>query len=196
MMRMEVFYMQIEVRPLAPELAQTYVDFLSSPMFDHAPHWASCFCRFYHLSCTQEAWQARSAKTNREEAITEIEAGRMKGYLAFHEGQCIGWLNANGIEAYPGVKAEAQKHMDLEGLALAICFVVAGEFRNKGVSKALLTYAMSDLKARGFTKLLAMPVDRPEQPETMYRGIKRSYEAMGFEALMSEGPMSIMLKTL
>lgn len=188
--------MSIEVRALCPELAETYAEFLSSKMFGHAPHWASCFCRYYHLSCSQEEWQARSAEANRAEAIEEIKAGRMKGYLAFDNERCIGWLNANDINAYPGVMAEAQKRMTIEGLALAICFVIAAEYRNQGVSKKLLTYAMDDLKSRGFSKLLVMPVDRPEKPETMYRGVKSSYEAMGFETIESDGPLHIMLKKL
>lgn len=188
--------MSIEVRALCPELADTYAAFLSSKMFGHAPHWASCFCRYYHLSCSQEEWQERSAEVNRNEAIEEIKAGRMKGYLAFHNEKCVGWLNANDIKAYPGVMAEAQKRMETEGLALAICFVIAADYRNQGISKLLLQYAMDDLKNRGFDRLLAMPVDRPDKPETMYRGVKSSYEALGFRTLESDGAVHIMLKAL
>lgn len=184
--------MSIEIKALSPEMAQTYVNFMDSKHFDHSPHWASCYCRYYHLDCSAEVWQARTASTNREEAIEEIQAGRMKGYLAFDQGVCIGWLNANSIHAYPLVKADIKDLVSTEGLALAICYVIAAEYRNQGISKTLLKFAINDLKATGYTKLLVLPIDKPNRPESMYRGIRRSYEALGFKTIQEEGPLTIL----
>ncbi|HWR60969.1 MAG TPA: hypothetical protein VN580_05120 [Clostridia bacterium] len=40
--------MDYSVKPLSPELADTFTDYLTNLDFSHSPHWSTCFCRFYH----------------------------------------------------------------------------------------------------------------------------------------------------
>ncbi|MCE5236706.1 MAG: hypothetical protein ABFC62_01330 [Clostridiaceae bacterium] len=87
------------VKPLTKELAQNFVDYLSGLDFGYAPHWAGCFCRYYFLDNTQEEWVCRTAEQNREEALREIAAGTMRGYLAYDGETCIGWCCADTLNS-------------------------------------------------------------------------------------------------
>ena len=78
--------MPLEIKPLTPALAETFCDYLTHLDFTPTPHWASCFCRFYHTTCSQMEWMRRTAERNRAEALDEIAAGNMKGFLAFENG--------------------------------------------------------------------------------------------------------------
>ena len=82
--------MAYEIKPLSPELAEAFSAFLSNMDFAQTPHWASCFCRFYYLTCSMEEWRARSLETNRAEALQAITDGTMRGYLAFDSDTCVG----------------------------------------------------------------------------------------------------------
>lgn len=129
--------MNLEVIALTPELADVYVQYLSSLDFDHAPQWATCFCRFYHTTCSQEDWQNRAGEENKAEALAEIQAGRMKGYLAFTQGKCVGWLNANDARTYLRLATEMAPVIQDKKVGCAICFVSHPEYRGQGVARRL-----------------------------------------------------------
>src|SRR5512133_1733823 len=116
--------MPLDIQPLSPALAQTFSDYLTHVDFSATPHWASCFCRFYQTTCSQQEWMARDAETNRTEALQEISAGNMRGYLAFDDGVCVGWLNANDVINYPRLREYTEELSRGKRIGCTICFVI------------------------------------------------------------------------
>ena len=60
--------MNYTVKPLGPELAGTFTEYLGGLDFGHAPHWAGCFCTFYYSDCSMD-------EENRAMAVAEANTG-------------------------------------------------------------------------------------------------------------------------
>lgn len=185
--------MNFSVKSLSPELATTFTEYLSSLDFGHSPHWATCYCRYYHTDCSFEEWQSRTGEYNLAEAIEEIKVGNMKGYLAFDSEKCIGWCNANDVEKFVRLKNYIGHIVKGQRIGCVICFVIHPEYRKQGVARLLLRQAVEGFKAQGFDGVLAIPVEISDNPEKLYRGTLNMYRELGFETVEKEDNASIML---
>lgn len=184
--------MSYTIRRLSPELAVTFTDYLENLDFHHAPHWASCFCRFYHTDCAMEQWQSRTGAENKAEALDRINSGSMKGYLAFDGDKCIGWCNANDARQYLRLQGDLEHIIKDKKTGLAICFVIHPEYRRQGVARLLLRQALNDFKAEGFEAAIALPVEAKGEPEKLYRGSLNMYREFGFEEIEKDEDVYIM----
>lgn len=186
--------MDLKIRRIGTSDGDLYVNYMIGLDFGHSPHWATCFCRYYHLSCSMEEWQARSGETNKADALQAIAAGNMNGYLAFDGDKCIGWCNANDLSAYPRLTDEIAKyHSDRTGsYGMTVCFVIHPDYRNKRVARRMLEQIVDDYRQAGYAGMLAMPYELKEYPEKRYRGTKRMYEELGYIAIAEDGPATVM----
>lgn len=184
--------MDLVIKPLTAEMAELFTTYLSGLHFDHAPHWATCFCRYYYLDGPTEEWMARSGETNRKEAIAEIEAGRMNGYLAFDGDQCIGWCNAADANQFARIKDAVEEYCMDDKVGCTICFVIHPEYRNRGVARSLLETAITEFKKRGYDAMIALPFEAKDSPEKRYRGTINMYEQMGYKEIERQDSASIM----
>lgn len=184
--------MNYTVKALSPELAETYTDYLENLTFDHAPHWAGCYCRYYHTKCSLDEWFSRPSEKNREEAVEQIRNGSMKGYLAFDGEKCIGWCNANNVHEYKRLENEIDSIVEDKKVGSIICFVIHPEYRRQGVARLLLKEAVEGFRAQGFEAVLTIPVNTVEVPEKLYRGTLSMYMEYGFEELERRDNYSVM----
>ena len=178
-------------RPLAPQDAQRFTDYLSALDFHHAPNWAGCFCRFYHTSCSMDEWIARDPAKNRLETEEAIRNGTMRGVLAFEDDQLIGWLNANRVDAYPRLNGFVDAYVETPSTGALVCFVIHPDFRGQGVATELLRAALNGFKAEGITQVLGFPFDDPQHPQKAYHGSLSMYLKAGFTLVESRGNQHI-----
>ena len=188
--------MSYTIKPLRPDLATTFSDYLSNLNFGHEPHWATCFCRFYHTNCSGEQWQERTGDHNRLEAIDQIRIGKMKGYLAFDGDKCIGWCNANDASQYIRLKQDIKHIIEGKKVGCVICFVIHKDYRKQGVARLLLKQAVEDFRKEGYDHVLALPVENLDNPEKLYRGTLNMYKELGFKEIERHDSVSVMLLEL
>lgn len=184
--------MNYTVKPLSPDLAETFTTYLGSLDFNHAPHWATCYCMFYQTNCSQEEWQNRTGPENRSAAAKLIKEGSMKGYLAFAGDECIGWCNANDARQYIRLEEEMKPVIRDLKVGCVICYVIHPEYRNQGVARLLLKHALADFKAEGYDAVLAIPLDRKDEPENLYRGTVKMYTEQGFKEIQRHGDLRVL----
>jgi GNAT superfamily N-acetyltransferase len=184
--------MTYTIKPLSPELATTFIEYLEGLDFGHEPHWATCFCRFYHTNCSSDQWHNRPGEVNRLEAIEQIKAGNMKGYLAFDGDKCIGWCNANDVRQYIRLEQDIKHIVKGKKVGCVICFVIHKEYRKQGVAKLLLKQAIEDFKLQGFDAVLAIPIDIKDEPEKLYRGTLNMYKELDFREIERHDDVSVM----
>ena len=184
--------MQLSIQPLSPALAQTYCDYLTHLDFASTPHWASCFCRFYHTDCSREKWMARSLEENHAEALRENEAGNMRGYLAFDGDACVGWCNTNDITAFLRLRDEAEALCCGKRVACTICFVIHPDYRGAGLARQLLARAISDYRSAGYDAMLALPVEADGAGQRRYRGTLRMFQEAGYRELEAHDGLHVM----
>ena len=184
--------MELTIQRLTPALGQTFCDYLSSLNFAQTPHWASCFCRFYHLTCPQQEWMACTLEENRAEALEQIEAGSMRGYLAFDGETCVGWCNASDVEQLVRLHEYTDELCRGKRVGCTICYVIHPDYRGKGLARQLLQRAISDFKAEGYEAMLALPVESDDAKQKRYRGTLHMYQQAGYEELQSIDQLHIM----
>lgn len=184
--------MKYTIKPLSSELSSTFTNYLENLNFGHAPHWATCFCRYYHTNCSVDQWINKTGEENRLEAIEQIKAGNMKGYLAFDGDKCIGWCNANNVSQYIRLEQDIKHIVAGKKVGCVICFVIHQEYRKQGVARLLLKQAVEDFRLQGFDAVLAMPVDIKDKPEMLYRGTLNMYSELGFREIEKHINTSVM----
>jgi GNAT superfamily N-acetyltransferase len=187
--------MIVDIQALRPENKLDFARLLEGAHFDHAPEWKSCFCRFYHTSCAFPEWMKRSKETNREESLAEIDAGRMKGYLAYDGSRCVGWLNANRFEAFPRLAPVKADLPDGLKIGITLCYVVDPAYRGQGIAGKLLNAAIRGFEEEGFDAVVALPfADATE--ERMYRGRLSMYLSREFVPWKEREGVTLVYKPL
>jgi GNAT superfamily N-acetyltransferase len=187
--------MNVDIRALSPENKLDFARLLEGADFDHAPEWKSCFCRYYHTSCPFSEWIGRSAEVNREESLVEIEAGRMRGFLAYAGTRCVGWLNANRIEAFPRLASVKADLPEGQKIGITLCFVVDPAFRGQGIAGKLLNAAIEGFVQEGFDAVVALPFADATEAR-MYRGRLSMYLSRGFVPLQEKAGVTLVHKSL
>ena len=91
-----------------------------------------------------------------------IDAGEMDGFLAYAGGEPVGWLNAQPYHKLPHACARLEivpPALDVppHEAAAIVCFVVAPDWRRRGVARALLDGALASFAARGIRVVDAFP---------------------------------------
>ena len=94
-------------------------------------------------------------KISRKIAEQQIASGALRGYLAYGNGEAIGWYNANDKANFPIDSCGGSHfHSDLPNREIAVvCFEVAPNFRGQGVATALLDRVISDAKANQYAAI-------------------------------------------
>ncbi len=184
--------MSYRIELLNKELSATFVEYLENVDFSNTPHWSTCFCRFYHSNCSYDQWSKRTGIENHNEAIEQINAGNMKGYLAFDQDKCIGWCNANDIKQYLRIEDDLKPYTKNYKVGCIICFVIHPEYRKQGVARLLLKKAIEDFKSEGFDAVIAIPIENNNEPEKLYRGTLNMYNENNFKEIDKLDEISVM----
>ena len=191
--------MNLSIKPLTPDLAVDYFDFFENRAFTDNPT-GGCYCQVYQM--TKEQCQAAydnndwsdPGRSSREAAEQQIADGVLRGYLAYVDGKSIGWCNANARENYPP-RDDLPFHAPAEKREKAVvCFLIAPEYRGKGIATALLQQVILDAKAEGYIAVVSFPIIRNERFEWDYQGPVRLYEKAGFIKVSEKDGRAVMRK--
>ncbi|TCP58111.1 acetyltransferase (GNAT) family protein [Tumebacillus sp. BK434] len=186
--------MNVEVKKLTPDLAESFLHFFDHVAFQDNERWASCYCYFYRREWADGEWDGRSAEENREAAVQWIKANGLNGYLAFADGEPVGWCHAN--DAQNVVKSADVMREPEAKTGVFVCFIVAPDQRGKGIATALLRAACAGFKAEGYQYVEGYPNKRGETVQDHYHGPFSMYEENGFEVAEDCEDRVVMRKTL
>lgn len=173
-------------------MSDAFADFVGSLDFAHAPHWATCYCRYYYSDCSQAEWMERTGEENRNEALAEIKKGLMAGYLAFDGDKCIGWCSANDIDSLIRLKADLESYVSNKKAGCINCFLIHPEYRGLGVATQLMEKAVEGFKEKGFQAVIAIPFENSQSPQKQYRGTMSMFIKAGFQKVGESDIVSIM----
>lgn len=188
--------MNIIIKPVSKDLTDDFLHFFDDIAFTDNKDWAGCYCYFYHYG-NDEQWFQRTAEDNRMSAIKAIEEGKMRGYLAYNDGQPIGWCNANDKNNYERLRAnnEIWDERD-EKVCSIVCFIIAPEYRNKGIASQLLDVICDDCSKMGYDYVEAYPRKGELSSAGHYHGPLSMYMKAGFSLFKSLDSYDIVRKKL
>ncbi len=185
--------MNIEIKPLAPGLAEDFLRFFDFAAFSDNPDWAGCYCCFYHFG--EKEWEARSGEENRAFAKEAIKSGKMRGYLAYLGTEPVGWINANDRGAYK--RLEQMEDLEDGGRILSVvCFTVAPECRRHGVATKLLAAAVDGAGKDGCDYVEAYPIKNAFTESLCYHGPIEMFKKEDFKTVKETESYRVVRKAL
>lgn len=205
--------MDINIKPLTPELADDFFDFFDNRAFTDHAEWSCCYCTYFHFdrerekAVNKQVKEGTDLKTALRNASAEfIQNGTLQGYLVYDGSLVIGFVNANDKSAYRRLDEDQTASAFLreysEGRIKAVtCFIIAPEYRSKGIATAVLQYICEDAKKAGYSAVEGYPRIYPKRFDFPYHGPVRLYEKTGFvkvceRSFSNENSVIIMRKAL
>jgi ribosomal protein S18 acetylase RimI-like enzyme len=197
--------MKIDVKRLDAARRDDFLGFFDherGPAFADNPGWAKCYCHFYHVPKAIR-WPSLDAAANRTAMSVRIEASEMDGFLAYAGSEVVGWLNAQPLSKLPHCAARMgiappPLPVPAHEAAAIVCFVVAPQWRRRGVARALLAGALASFGARGVRVVDAFPFKAGASTGAAdhYHGPPSLFREAGFAVLAEHADLTVMRKHL
>ncbi len=169
----------INVAPLSTNNESDFFAFFDGDAFSDNPKWSFCYCQCFYEDHEKLNWKEQTATRNRQTACTRLKAQTMQGYLAYIDGQPVGWCGAAPRHLLRALDDEPTPNADQVGAI--VCFLVAPSHRGKGIAKALLDSACSGLAAQGLSIAEANPRPDAKTDAENHVGPLNLYLSAGFE---------------
>ena len=181
---------EITIKELSPSLIDDFLHFFDHIAFADNPDWADCYCYPYHFS-------DRGKAQNRRAASNQIKESRIQGFLAYHDGNPVGWCNAANRDNYPALHRLMRSGQDeLERVGSIVCFVIAPSHRSKGVASRLLKAACDKFSKEGLEYAEAYPVKKSTSAADNFPGPLSMYTRNGFTTHRDAGWYAVVRKLL
>jgi GNAT superfamily N-acetyltransferase len=195
----------IVVKPLTPDLAEAYAQF-----FDVTPH--DDGSNKDELPCYCVTWRSDAAyaenpnhwfptrEERRARAIEYVKSGHLRGYLAYLDGEIVGWCNANAdCQACLGFLRTVWpmgEHDPAVKIKPVFCFMIAPKAQKMGVATKLLTRICEDAVREGFDFVQAQAYAEGKAPPYDFTGPVALYERLGFVKAAEKDGFVVMRKGL
>lgn len=169
-----------------------------------------CQCQYWHFTGDKNAWLDRlfhAPEQNRAAFVESLAASHaaaeLRGVVALHAGQAVGWLKLCPAERvqklyeqrlYRGLPTLSGAR---EGVLTVGCLLVDEAFRRRGVARALVQHAVVLAEARGARCIEAFP-RRSDQagPAELWTGPFSIFEQAGFEIVSDFAPYPVLRYTV
>jgi len=136
----------------------------------------------------------------RERAMQFIREGRIQGYLAYSDGNIIGWCNANDKKNFSALKQNINIDLEIdnesEKIKSVVCFLVAPDMRGKKIATKMLERICADAQANGYDLVEGYPPAGEWNMYAAHHGTTALFEKCGFEIHKQNGSGCIMRKKL
>lgn len=163
------------IKELQPELLNDWLDFFENRAFADHDEWRGCYCTAFYYPKPEEYSSERNRR--KDYAIWLIETGRMCGYMAYENGEVVGWVNSNNKSKYPRLESI---YDGKEKILSIVCFLVEKEHRGKGIAQKLLNRIIGDAKEKGYSIIEAYPKKGAKSEYGRWNGPFEMYMKSGF----------------
>ena len=182
----------ITIKPLTPELAGDYFDFFDNRAFTDHTEWSCCYCTYFHFDREREKEIGRIVKEGvdlrtalRGAAAELIKAGTLHGYLAYDGDAAVGFVNANDKKAYGRFDGNGARSLFVSEsgggkIKAIVCFIIAPEYRGRGVATAVLERICEDARQKGYSAVEGYPRIYHGHFDFPFNGPERLFERAGF----------------
>jgi GNAT superfamily N-acetyltransferase len=136
---------------------------------------------------------SRSDNAAKKSSIKNFVANKSPiGILCYDKKEPVAWCSIAPRESY----RELGGDQSLNNVWSLVCFYIKKEYRDQGLSQAMVKEAMKYAKSKGATYIEAYPVD-PDSPSYRFGGFKTLFEKSGFEFRHKAGSRrNVMVKKL
>jgi uncharacterized protein YndB with AHSA1/START domain/GNAT superfamily N-acetyltransferase len=172
---------EVEVRPLAPERLDDFLDLFDNRAFADNPSWRHCYCFNFRFAGDETAAAARTGADNRRDMSEAIANRRAHGLLAYVDGHAVGWCSASPKAEMVELTRRDWMPAESERVGIIGCLVIAPQYRRHGIARALVAAAGDYLAGIGCTVVEAYPVKELDGDAHGFYGPLEIYRGLGYE---------------
>lgn len=145
-----------------------------------------CWCMLWRVPGPKTDWQARLGERNKRAFRKLVEAGRVRGCLAFAARVPVGWISVGPKLEFPYFERSRSIAASNDSRDWCVsCFYIPARWRGKGVASALLTVAVELAARKGARSIEGYPlVPKPGEKAPAafaWTGVPALYEHCKFE---------------
>ena len=141
-----------------------------------------CWCMYWRR--TRPTFEKGKGAGNRRAMKAIVEQGREPGILAYAGQTAVGWCSVAPREEFIRLgSSRILKSVDVVPVWSISCLFISRDYRNRGVSVALLRAAIDFVAERGGTVVEGYPVEPKSAempPAFAWTGIASAYRRAGF----------------
>lgn len=164
--------------PLTPA---TWPDFRA--LFGPKGACAGCWCMYFLQ--TQGEFETRKGDKNRRAMKRRVDGGEVPGILAYDDKKPIGWCAVSPRDRFTRLaRSKVVAAVDDKAVWSVPCFFVHRDYRDRGVSVALLKAATQHVKKNGGRIIEGYPVDPGKKryvPTFACYGLVAGFRKAGFK---------------
>jgi len=163
--------MELVIKPLTPDLWPSLED-----LFGKKGACNGCWCMYWRIG---SEYHKRSRDLNRLEFKDIVEKGSSPGLISFHENVPVGWCQITVKNSLPRLIKDYKTGTESSDNVWCIaCFYIRSGYRRKGITSALIEYAIEYAKTAGAKILEAYP----RNSDSSYTGYPTTFVKAGFKA--------------
>ncbi|WP_173714920.1 GNAT family N-acetyltransferase [Clostridium beijerinckii] len=177
----------INICKLTPERLDDYLYFFENIAHTDNKEWGRCYCvNFCSDNNLGIAELLRDPEVRRKYAIKYVNENIIQGYLAYYDGQVIGWCNTNdkkdclGCFGWQIISGKTKAIEESIRVKSVFCFTVAPSMRGKHVATALLERVIQDATKEGYDYIESYPNKTECDMYYNFVGPIGLYEKFGF----------------
>ncbi len=152
-------------------------DFFKLHSDTHDHNW--CFCVAWWVA-TWEGWGNRTAEENRLLREALCERGEYDGYLLYVDEKIVGWCQVGPRDRLEKLTQQFELARDSKTWAIT-CFLITPGYRGQGLATHLLNEVLKDLRARGVTRVEAVPKRGVSDVGALWNGPESMFLGTGFQ---------------
>jgi GNAT superfamily N-acetyltransferase len=163
-----------------PVTAKLWEDF--EALFGERGAVGGCWCMWFRLKRSE--FDARKGEQNKQSMHAIINSGEIPGILAYDQNRPVGWCSVAPREAFPVLdRSWVLKRVDDQPVWSVVCFFIAKDYRQRGLSGILLQAALGYARENGARIVEGYPVE-PKNDSTpdvfAFTGLARTFLQAGF----------------
>ena len=141
-----------------------------------------CWCMWWRLS--RSLFNKEKGIRNKKALKKIVDSGEIPGILAYADGEPIGWCSVAPRETFPVLeRSRILKRIDEKPVWSVVCFFVAKQFRQKGVTIELLKAAIEYAKKHRARIVEGYPIEpkKTKMPDVFANtGLASAFRKAGF----------------
>lgn len=175
--------MKITVKELQPKLWKDL-----EAVFGAKGACGGCWCMFWRQEIGDK-WEDRKGAENKSRFKRLVETRKAHGALAYVNGEPVGWVSFEKRTDLAKLnRAPSFKCDDADKVWSIPCFYIKAGFRQKGVAKSLLDFAVAAAKRKGASIIEGYPVKVPKTGKAIpaafaWTGTQPMFEKAGFKTI-------------
>ena len=142
-----------------------------------------CWCMWWRIG--RGDFNRQKGEGNRRAMKKLIDSGKIPGLLAYEGERAVGWCSVAPREDFKALeKSRILKPIDDQPVWSMVCFFIAKEYRQSGLSTLLIKAAIEFVKTQGGKILEGYPIEpRKENVPAVFAwtGFASSFRKAGFK---------------